>query len=91
MAARLVRLLSPGMKQMLNESWVRATVRERAERVAATARATAPVESGRYKNGIHVIDVTTDRAVSRVVADVEHGAVVEANTGNLARALGSAR
>lgn len=89
MAARKVRLLSPGMRDLLNAPGVRAELQRRADAVAAAAKASAPVASGAYRDSIRVESVTTDRAVARVVAGTDHGLLVESKTGNLARALGA--
>lgn len=79
-----------GMRALLLDDEVRAELRRRAERVAAQARSTAPVETGAYRDGITVFDVTTDRAVVRVGSTARHAPLVEAKTGNLARALDAA-
>lgn len=73
----------------LKTAEVRGILREVAAPVAARARATAPVDSGSYRDSIEVVDATTDRAIVRVVAKAPHSHIVEARTGNLARALGS--
>ena len=54
---------------------------------SSAARASAPVASGEYAGSLHIKQDTTDRAAVRVGSDVPHALVVEANTGNLARAL----
>lgn len=63
-------------------------VKAKADRIAARARSTAPVASGAYQTGIHV---ETKRAAHRnvavVVATDEKSLLVEAQTGNLVRAL----
>ena len=79
-----------GMRELLNDSGVRAELERRAERVAAAARSSAPVETGAYRDGITVYDDTTDRAVVRVGSTARHAPLVEAKTGNLARALDAA-
>lgn len=61
-----------------------------AERALSAAQASAPVESGAYRDSLRVETDHTDRMVKRVVSDVDYALVVEANTGNLARALDSA-
>lgn len=91
MAAIVVKLNHPGMRQLLLSGGIAAEMHRRAEAVAAAARANGPVDEGDYVESIHVEDVVTDRAVSRVVADVEYAAAVEARTGNLARSLDAAR
>lgn len=85
-----VTLSSSGVRALLNDPGVRAAVAAEADRVFAAAVASAPVESGAYQASIHRESVTTDRAVERVVADAPHAHLVEARTGNLARALGVA-
>lgn len=90
MATR-TRLNSAGMRALLNSADVRAELTERAERVLAKAQADAPVATGAYRDGLHIIQDTTDRAVVRVSGGTDHDWIVEANTGNLARALDAGR
>lgn len=90
MARAKVVLNRAGMKALLNDPSVRAELTRRVGPVLAAAQASAPVASGAHKASIHMEQATTDRAVVRVVADSDHSLVVEANTGNLARALDSA-
>jgi hypothetical protein len=66
---------------------VEAELEEEAQQRADRAIAGAPVDSGAYQNSIHVETDHTDRMVKRVIADVPYAMVVEANTGNLGRAL----
>lgn len=80
-----------GVEEILKSRETRAMLTERAERVLAAAQSSAPVETGRYKAGLGVQQDTTDRAVARVVGTAPHSHIVEANTGNLARALDAAR
>lgn len=80
-----------GIGKMLKSDDVRRTCTERAERVLEAARSKAPVVTGEYRDGLTLEQVTTDRAVSRVVGTAAHSLAVEANTGNLARALDAAR
>jgi hypothetical protein len=58
-----------------------------AEEVAATARSTAPVDSGDYRDGIKVVLKYQRRAVALVVGTDAKTMLVESKTGNLARAL----
>lgn len=85
-----VKLNSSGIAELLNSRETRALLTEKAERVLSAAQASAPVATGNYKSGLQVQQDTTDRAVSRVVGTAPHSHLVEANTGNLARALDSA-
>lgn len=59
-----------------------------ADKVLQEARATAPVDSGDYKAGLHIEKGQSRyRTVYRVVGDDWKTLLVEAWTGNLARAL----
>jgi hypothetical protein len=90
MAKTRVTLNGRGMKELLHSSEVRDDLTRRATPVLAVAQASAPVESGAYRDSLRIEQATTDRAVVRVIADVDHGLVVEAKTGTLARALDAA-
>ena len=91
MANLNVKLFSPGMAEMMKSEKVAAELHRIAERAAAAARASAPVKTGAYLAGIEVVDeVHKDRVVSRVYAKAPYSMTVEANTGNLARALDAA-
>ena len=90
MAKVKVKLNSPGMKSLLNDAGVRADLTTRMERVLATAKANAPVKSGNYRDGLELVQDSTDRAAVRVVGRAPHSHLVESRTGNLARALDSA-
>lgn len=77
------------IQKILKGSEVRDALRQIAEDMASRARASAPVDSGEYRDSIHVeTDETPTRARARVVASADHAAAVEAKTGNLKRALG---
>lgn len=60
---------------------------ECAEKVAAVARETAPVDTEAYKNSIHVELKHQDRSVALVVASDPKTFLIESKTGNLVRAL----
>lgn len=90
MAKSKVELISSGMKELLSDADVRKMLREKAELVAAAARASAPVATGAYRDGITVFDATTDRAVVRIGSTDRKAPIVEARTGNMARALDAA-
>ena len=63
-----------------------------ADRVAATAKATAPRETGDYAAGIHaVIEDHPSRVTAQVVASDPKSLLLESLTGNLARALNGAK
>lgn len=91
MSRTRVSLNRRGMAQLLKSDMARDAIESPVERAAAKARADAPVDSGDYKASIEVVWGETDRVVGRVVADIKYAAKVEADTGNLARALDAAR
>jgi len=62
-------------------------VTEAAEKVAATARQTAPVDSGDYRDGIKVVLKYQRRVVALVVGTDKKTMLVESKHGTLARAL----
>jgi hypothetical protein len=80
----------PAIRALLNSPGVRADLEARGDRVLAAAQASAPVESGRYRESLTVWSDTTDRAVVRVGSELDYAPAVEAATGNLARALDAA-
>ena len=82
-----VRLNGKGIRQVLNSSGTRRVITAKADNVLAAAEASAPVDTGDYQASLRVVQATTDRAVARVVADVPYAWAVEADTGNLSRAL----
>lgn len=62
-----------------------------AERVLQRAKATAPVRTGAYRDGLHIARAERKyRTAFLVVGSAPHTLLVEAKTGNLARALKSA-
>lgn len=90
MARPVIKIDRGGVAELLNDPGVRRFLAGIADRVESAAQAGAPVDSGEYRDSIRRVSATTDRAVERVVATAPHAALVEARTGNLARALGSA-
>jgi hypothetical protein len=60
----------------------------KAEQVANIVRATAPVDSGEYVENVRVeVEHTQHRVVAKVIADTDHGMIVESRYGTMARAL----
>lgn len=86
-----VKLISSGVKKILNSGETRDLLTAKAGPVLSAARSGAPVATGEYHDSLAIVQDTTDRAVTRVVSTAPHGLIVEANTGNLARALDAAR
>lgn len=79
-------------EDILNSSKVKQLTRQAAERALAAARASAPVETGDYRDGLGIEEVK--RAHRTTVMVVGHDAktlLVESRTGNLAKALKKAR
>lgn len=67
---------------------VRDAVVDAAEEIAYDARASAPVDTGQYRDAIDVeVDETEHRVVARVVAKARHSLLVESKHGTLGRAL----
>jgi hypothetical protein len=86
----LIELNHAGMAELLKDHSLYAALEPPASRVLAAAVSGAPVESGAYRRGLHIERAVTNRVVVRVSGSTDHDMVVEANTGNLGRALGNA-
>jgi hypothetical protein len=88
----MIKLKHSGMARLLKSGEVERLLMRLAAKVETVAKAAAPVRTGAYRDSIHTeaVDHPT-RKVARVAAGVDYGWVVEANTGNLARALDAAR
>jgi hypothetical protein len=68
---------------LVHEEFVRADLRERAARIVETAKASAPVKTGRYRDSIHAED-GPDGSV-QIVSDVPYAAVIELGTRDAGR------
>lgn len=67
---------------------VTAIVVAKAEEVAAAARASALVDTGAYRDSIHVeVESWPSRNVARVIASDPKAMLIESKTGNLVRAM----
>lgn len=89
MALVRVKLNSKGIQEMLLSAEMQAMLNAKAEEVAATARSTAPVESGEYAGSIETREnPTPNRARAEVVANDDKAMIVESRTRNLGSALG---
>lgn len=87
MAKAKIKPNSGGILSVLNSSEIVDALYEAAETIATRAQASAPVESGEYRDSIHVESGDGyDRPVAYVVADAEHSLAVEAKTANLLKA-----
>lgn len=74
--------------EVLNSQEMAALTREAAERIATTAKATAPVDTGAYRDGITTATRKVgDRTSSFAEATDPKSILIEARTGNMARAL----
>jgi len=81
-----------GFKKMAHSKEVGNVCKGIADRVAATAKASAPRETGDYAAGIHaIIEDHPSRITAQVVASDPKSLLVESFTGNLARALNGAK
>lgn len=87
-----IEIVLAGVRELKRDPGVAAFVAERAARVLAAAKASAPVESGAYRDSLHVVmDVhPVSGAVAHIGSDLDYAAGVEAGTGNLSRALDAA-
>lgn len=80
----------PAIAAMLRSEDIRATIEPAVFAVLTAARASAPVLTGAYKDGLGVESDTADTVVERVGSSVRYAPFVEADTGNLLRALDAA-
>lgn len=76
-------------EKLLSSAEVGAVVMAATEGVADEARATAPVDSGDYRDGIRTAKKYQKRVVGLVQATDPKSMIIEAKTGNLARAVRS--
>lgn len=91
MAKPKVVLNRSGVRGVLSDPGVQAELEQRMARVEAQAKSNAPVATGAYRDSITTRVVHRgDRVVVQVVAEADYAFAVEANTGNLSRALDSA-
>lgn len=75
-------------EEMGKSAGVTQLCREAGEKVLAAARATAPVDEGDYRDGLHLEEKSTDtRNVVLVVGSDWKTMIIESKTGNLVRAL----
>lgn len=79
-------------ESVLRQPKVEQLVDAAAERALAAAKANAPVDTGAYRNGLHIEHRDSRyRQVARVVGDDDKTLLIESKTGNLARALKAAK
>lgn len=92
MAKVKVTVNQRGIAQLLNSAGVQGDIADRGERILAAARADAPVESGEYRDNLHLEKVTRADGVEgvQVTSGTDHDIYVEAEHGTLARALDAA-
>lgn len=75
--------------QLSRSAGVAGLVDEAVRRIAATARANAPKDTGEYRNGIVTASKLQRRYVGLVLGTDPKTMLIESRTGNLARALRS--
>lgn len=86
------RVNGRGLEKLLASRGVRAELGRRGRAVAAAARSTAPVDTGRLRSSIDVVtDTVNGRARVRVVANTPYAQYVAADNHWLSRALDEAR
>lgn len=87
-----IKFHEAALQQLLRESSVRADMNRRAGRVRDAARAAAPVETGEYKDKLHVERSTGAKGVEvlTITAGTDHDIFVEARHGILAKAIDAA-
>ena len=96
MAATVTRVIvhDPEVRRLLRAEGryggVRIDLENRGQRVLAQAQAQAPYDTGTYQASLELGSDTTDTARVTVGSDVDYAMYVEADTGNLARALDAA-
>ena len=74
--------------QIMRSAKVKAMCRQKAQQALAVAKATAPVDTGAYRDGLTVDAVEhAHRTTYMVVGHDPKTLLVESQTGNLARAL----
>jgi hypothetical protein len=74
--------------QIMKSAGVESVTREAAERALAIAKSTAPVDTGSYRDQLHLeMRESQYRRVIRVVGSDPKTMLIESKTGNLARAL----
>jgi hypothetical protein len=86
-----VKLNHKGIADLLKSAAIRSLTTSKAEKVLAAAQADTHDDTGAYEASLHIREDTTDRAVSRVVADDPKGPILEAKYGILSRALDAAK
>jgi hypothetical protein len=78
--------------EIMRSAGVESLTKDAATRAASIARATAPVDTGSYRDQIRVIvRESRYRRVYRVVGNDPKTLLIESKTGNLARALKAAK
>lgn len=75
------------MDTLTHDRGIVAVVKQQTERIAAAARDSAPEDTEAYKNGIRTRIKYQERAVGVVEATDPKSLIIEAKTGNLARAV----
>lgn len=85
-----VTVRAAGIRELLNSREVADHLHDRADRVAAQAASTAPVDTGEFAASFDVVDDRTDRAVARVITTDPDGLAKEARFRTMTSALDAA-
>lgn len=87
-----VKLNYKGIGELLKSPEVAAYLMRLGGEVLREAQANAPVATGAYRDGLHLeVEDHKTRTVVRVRGNTDHDWYVEAETGNLARAMDAAK
>lgn len=86
-------VFNPGyFETVLRQPGVESIVDAAGERALAAAQASAPVDSGDYRDGLHIEHHNSRyRRATRVVGSDPKTMLIESKTGNLARSVKAAR
>lgn len=92
MASVRVVLNLAGIRELKRSPGVTSLIESKGRAVLEAARAGAPVVSGEYQQSLKLVMDThpISGSVAHVITTSDHGFIVEANTGNLSRALDAA-
>jgi hypothetical protein len=92
MARTVVKTNGQEVINIMKSGAMESFIASRAALVQSAAQSNAPVDEGDYRDSIEVmIEQHPTRVVAHIGATVDYAMIVEANTGNLSRALDSAR
>lgn len=86
-----VKLVSPGVRNLLSDPGVKRDLEARGQRVLGRMIAECPIESGALRASLGVKTYEEDRAVVVIGSDLDYALRIAAVTGFMSRALDAAR